>query len=362
MEQLAVRNKRKYKLIAIAALFAGWTAISIATLAQQPAAVPKTAIAKPAGASATPAVPPPTPAEISTWLAQLDDRQYRVREQATQRLLAAGTAALEPLTTTANGQRPEPADRAVWLLQQFGNAKELPLRRAALERLAVLKDRPQVAGAAASALAVIRHQEAKQAVERLGGRFVQNEIPGLDPRAIPQALILDDNWKGEHADLALLGDLIGLRQVFVIGTKLTANDLAEMQHVSDLEALHMYGTPLEPADVEGLRAQLPQATLDYRRGALLGVTGSSMEDGPPAAINVQSGSAAALAGIEVGDVIRRFDGQEVKNFKALTDLISTHHPGDEVAIEIVRNGATKKIKVKLGTWSAEHVIKQLNPP
>ncbi len=66
---------------------------------------------------------------LSGW--KLDEPQYRVREQATQRLLAAGPTALEAVASAANGERPEAADRAVWLLQQFANAKEAEFRRAA---------------------------------------------------------------------------------------------------------------------------------------------------------------------------------------------------------------------------------------
>src|SRR6185312_12645421 len=124
-----------------------WGALSQLALSQdKPATAPA---ADTANAAKAPAA---TAAEVASWIADLDVRQYRIREKATRQLLAAGTAALDPLLAAANSDRPEAADRAVWLLQQFGNAKSPDVRRAALERLVKIKDRPQVSGAAGDAL------------------------------------------------------------------------------------------------------------------------------------------------------------------------------------------------------------------
>ena len=57
---------------------------------------------------------------------QLDSNRYLVRERATQQLLARGPPALDPLLTAANGDRPEPADRAVWVLKNLGRFGRSP--------------------------------------------------------------------------------------------------------------------------------------------------------------------------------------------------------------------------------------------
>jgi hypothetical protein len=263
----------------------------------------------------------------------------------------------------ANGGRPEPADRAVWLLQQFGNSKEAGIRRVALELLTQLKERPQVVAAANESLAVIRHQEARQAIERLGGRFQLPEMPGIDPRQIgSNPLILDEHWRGKKEDLARLKHVLSLRSIFVNGTELTAADLAELRNVQSLSQLYLYGTRLEPGDVPGLKEVMPQVTIDYRRGALLGVAGSRLDDGQGArAETVQPGSAAAQAGIQVGDIIEKFAGEEVLSFKDLTDKIATHRPGDEVTLVVNRNGESKSYTLKLGRWTTEQILKQLSP-
>lgn len=58
-------------------------------------------------------------------------------------------------------------------------------------------------------------------------------------------------------------------------------------------------------------------------------------------------SAAAEAGIQVGDVIQEVDGQVVKSSPELQERIARHRPGDEVAIKVDRKGKEKEFKVTL---------------
>jgi S1-C subfamily serine protease len=67
---------------------------------------------------------------------------------------------------------------------------------------------------------------------------------------------------------------------------------------------------------------------------------------------VTPGSAAAVAGIQAGDIIQKFNGEGLENFKALTQKIGDHFPGDEVTLAAVRNGQLMEFKVKLGKWKS----------
>lgn len=58
---------------------------------------------------------------------------------------------------------------------------------------------------------------------------------------------------------------------------------------------------------------------------------------------IVSGSPAAQAGLQRGDVIRKFDGHDVKNFPALRSLVAQAELNKKVDLEIVRGG--KQIKV-----------------
>ena len=49
-----------------------------------------------------------------------------------------------------------------------------------------------------------------------------------------------------------------------------------------------------------------------------------------------------------GDVITKVDGKPVEDSAQLAELIAAYEPGDEVPVEVHRDGDTREIKVKLG--------------
>ena len=58
---------------------------------------------------------------------------------------------------------------------------------------------------------------------------------------------------------------------------------------------------------------------------------------------------AAIAGLQRNDLIRRIDGQTVKDNQDLLAMIASRKPGETVRLEIVRGGVTRNIDVKLTT-------------
>jgi serine protease Do len=60
------------------------------------------------------------------------------------------------------------------------------------------------------------------------------------------------------------------------------------------------------------------------------------------------GSAAEKAGLQVNDVIIRFDGQKLEKREDLQLLIGGKRPGDEVTLEVRRDDQTLALKVTLG--------------
>ncbi len=68
-------------------------------------------------------------------------------------------------------------------------------------------------------------------------------------------------------------------------------------------------------------------------------------DGVPVA-EVQAGSPAAQAGVQPGDVIRRFDGHEVKNLNVLRSLVAQTQLNKEVELELIRDGKPLKVKAQ----------------
>lgn len=63
---------------------------------------------------------------------------------------------------------------------------------------------------------------------------------------------------------------------------------------------------------------------------------------------VEPDSAAAKAGLEVGDIITAFDGQQVTSASDLTLDVRTKNPGDKVTLTIVRDGNEQNVEVTLG--------------
>lgn len=65
--------------------------------------------------------------------------------------------------------------------------------------------------------------------------------------------------------------------------------------------------------------------------------------------NVQSGSAASKAGIQTGDVITKFDGEDIESYKDFLTKLYTKSPNDTVKLTINRNGSTSTVNVTLGS-------------
>jgi putative serine protease PepD len=83
---------------------------------------------------------------------------------------------------------------------------------------------------------------------------------------------------------------------------------------------------------------------------LLGIDPTSAANGVKVA-SVQSGTGAAKAGLQAGDVITRFDGTDVTSVAKLRAVIATHAPGDSVSVTYNRGGSSHTVQVTLGTRS-----------
>jgi len=68
---------------------------------------------------------------------------------------------------------------------------------------------------------------------------------------------------------------------------------------------------------------------------------------------VQSDAPAAHAGLEPGDVVTSVNGATVKNPRELALNIAAVKPGDEAKLQVMRNGDTKSINVKVGNMPNE---------
>jgi putative serine protease PepD len=65
--------------------------------------------------------------------------------------------------------------------------------------------------------------------------------------------------------------------------------------------------------------------------------------------DVTAGSAAAAAGLKVGDVITSIGGQPVTGADSLVALVRTYRPDDRVSLGVTHNGNTQTFTVTLGS-------------
>jgi len=101
---------------------------------------------------------------------------------------------------------------------------------------------------------------------------------------------------------------------------------------------------LKAGDVWGSRGGGPRPG-----GPFLGV-GPADADAPARIGRIIENSSADRAGLQVGDVIRRFDGKKVKDFESLVGLIRQRKAGDAVKLVIERDGKRQTLDVTLGRF------------
>ena len=69
-------------------------------------------------------------------------------------------------------------------------------------------------------------------------------------------------------------------------------------------------------------------------------------------VSVNSGSPAARAGLKAGDVVTKFNGQQVSSSDALIGYVRALNVGDKVTLTIVRGGQQQNVTVTLGEASS----------
>lgn len=68
---------------------------------------------------------------------------------------------------------------------------------------------------------------------------------------------------------------------------------------------------------------------------------------------VVAGAPAAKAGLKDGDIVTAIGDQRIDAGHSLEDILVRYRPGDEVALSVLRDGATLELKVTLGTRPAD---------
>jgi serine protease Do len=76
---------------------------------------------------------------------------------------------------------------------------------------------------------------------------------------------------------------------------------------------------------------------------------------------VEQGSAAAAAGLKVGDVILAFDGNPIVDAGQLSSRVGVATPGDKANLEVWRDGKTLSVTAIIGAAAAEAATAENGP-
>ncbi len=113
-------------------------------------------------------------------------------------------------------------------------------------------------------------------------------------------------------------------------------DVAMSVHTQLLEDGRVRRGRIGVAVQEVTRALAESFGLERPEGALVG--------------GVEPGGPAARAGVQVGDVIVRFDGREVVTSGELPRIVAAVRPESDVEMVVVREGRRESIQITLGEW------------
>ncbi len=109
-----------------------------------------------------------------------------------------------------------------------------------------------------------------------------------------------------------------------------------------------------PVDiVEKVSSEIKE-TGKVRRG-WLGISMVVNDDDAVEIVVVEKDSPAARSGLEAGDIILEIEGQEVQSREMLAKEIRKRGPGDEVSIQVERDGKEENVDVELGEYSERDI-------
>lgn len=314
-------------------LVAAWLAGPVAAVAEEAAAPSPPAAAAPADAAAT----PDDIRDIREWIGQLGSEQFAQREAASRSLAAAGLPAIEPLAAAIRGEDFEVASRAMEVLRRFLEREDETLAAAAEKLAESIAEGPESpVSSLAIAMLDFHHlgmvEAAREKLESLAAIVTEGFIPSGSRGTI---VMFNSSWRGTADDLRLLTRLRGVVQVGFRGVRIDDKALGILGRLRGVESLQFFGTGVTDESLAQLAAKLPEAEIDCRKGGKLGV-GGQPNIGPCQITQVQEGSAAEKAGLQIGDIVRKIDGEAVPNFEFLTEKMGKRGPGEKVELEVER--------------------------
>ncbi len=298
---------------------------------------------------------------VVALISRLGSPQFEIREEATRKLEQFGIDAIEPLLAAAGGENLEVTCRAFRVLGTIydsDDATTFDAAEAGLEKLATSSLRSVVLRARAilspqdanwppqpDSRRIRRWKRAISRIEALGGLVPRKQREGDFRNAelefggiFPEYIMLTEEWKGGDAGL------VNLKRM---GESLPTYLTARLPPVYVINGADVSGAAVEQLQ-QSLRSMQVQLEVQTRGRARLGV---QTMDRSCLVSGVEKGSAADKAGLQPGDQILKYDGEELTDFDHLAKITSGHNVGDKVLLEVLRDGQTLMLNAELTGWT-----------
>ena len=184
-----------------------------------------------------------TKEQIERWIRELDANVFAVREEASSRLIAAGTPAVESIAVAIRQGNPEVVVRGVHVLKEIAvtlDDDEDQSVRNALQKIAQssLRIAARRAEVALQSIDEIRSERAVEFLEKLGARFGDSNLySGSQIQGSLPTVEIGPEWNGTVRDLRRLRWLNEVRQVALVGDRVTdewVRQATAMRHLASL--------------------------------------------------------------------------------------------------------------------------------
>jgi hypothetical protein len=191
--------------------------------------------------------------DIQQLVRKLGGAEYRQRRKAHQQLLDLGIEAVPAVAAAAGDPSPEIATRVFSLLETWSRSPNQSLAGASVAALRELAESENPRAAKAErALESWKHFKASRIVSRLEALEAQVNVRERS-HGLHITVQITENWRGDGSDLALLGELDGLRWLSLENSPVARWSLDFLHDCRDLEFLYLGDTGISASKLTPIR-------------------------------------------------------------------------------------------------------------
>lgn len=279
------------------------------------------------------------PAGLDVLVADLGHDDFDRREAATRTLVTLGDKAIPAVKTAFSSTDPEVTARGYRILETWfveGDPATAGLAADLIDELRISTN-PALAARARQIFTSYAEVVVTRAVERiraLGGeceptRSSFNVIrPNMRFDAQLKDVLLGEDWKGGTEGLKYLRRIGGISILYVTP-----------------------GSGLTPEVVDTVSRDLNGVAVQWRGNGMLGIQRQQSEELGVMIDEVRPGGPAQLAGVESGDMVVLYQGEEIKQFQKIIDLTQSLSSSSVVELVVLRDDELHTFRFPLQKFS-----------